>query len=64
MARGFEDMEKDIITRDSLTASKATKSMFLQVLAHKQWVPYTWDFQSAFFQGKLLDRLVVIVPLH
>ena len=62
VARGFEDSEKDNISRDSPVASNATQRLVLQLLAEKQWIPQSYDFLSAFLQGKLLDRVVVIAP--
>lgn len=62
VARGFEDSEKENISRDSPVASNATQRMVLQLLAEKQWIPQSFDFLSAFLQGKLLDRIVVIAP--
>lgn len=62
VARGFEDLEKDVISRDSPTASNASQRLVLQVLAQNQWVPQSWDFLSAFLQGKWLDRSVIIAP--
>lgn len=62
VARGFEDLEKDVISRDSPTASNASQRLVLQVLAQKQWIPQSWDFLSAFLQGKWLDRSVIIAP--
>lgn len=62
VARGFEALEKENITRDSPTTPNATQRYFLQVLAQKQCIPHTRDFISAFLQGMLLDRLVVLAP--
>lgn len=62
VARGFEDVEKENISRDSPVASNATQRLVLQILAKQQWVPQSYDFMSAFLQGKLLDRIVVIAP--
>jgi hypothetical protein len=66
VARGFEDLEKRNISRYSPTASNATRSLVLQILAEKQRVPRTWDFLPAFLQEsfwtarlQLLHRLVM-----
>jgi hypothetical protein len=48
VARSFEDLEKENISRYSPTASNATQSLVLQILAEKQRVPRTWDFLPAF----------------
>lgn len=62
VARGFEDSEKENISRDSPVASNATQRLVLQLLAEKQWIPQSFDFLSAFLQGKLLERIVAIAP--
>jgi Reverse transcriptase (RNA-dependent DNA polymerase) len=31
-------------------------------LAEKQWIPNSWDFTTAFLQGKSLIREVFVVP--
>lgn len=61
-ARDFEDSEKKNISRDSPVSSNSTLRIVLQILAEKQWILQSYDFLSASFQGKLLDRLVFIPP--
>jgi hypothetical protein len=52
VARGFEDDERDRVTRDSPTAANSSQRLVLQVLAERQWIPTSWDFETAFLQGK------------
>lgn len=62
VARGFEDLGKATATSDAPTASAAAQRLVLAALAEKQWEPETWDFKTAFLQGKDLKRDVWIVP--
>jgi Reverse transcriptase (RNA-dependent DNA polymerase) len=62
VARGYEDREKDRITSDSPVASTAAQRLVLALLAEKQWIPNSWDFSTAFLQGKSLTRDVFVVP--
>jgi hypothetical protein len=48
VARRFEDDEKHRDTTDSPTAASASQRLVLQVLAEKQWVPPSRDFETAF----------------
>jgi hypothetical protein len=60
VARGFEDDERDKVTRDSPTAANSSQRLVLQVLAERQWTPTSWDFETAFLQGKPIERAVYI----
>jgi hypothetical protein len=60
VARGFEDDEKANVTRDSPTAENSSQRMVLQILAEKQCIPTSWDFETAFLQGKTISRSVYI----
>jgi Reverse transcriptase (RNA-dependent DNA polymerase) len=62
VARGYEDKDKERVSSDSLVASSAAQSLVLAVLAEKQWIPNSWDFTTAFLQGKSLTRDVFVVP--
>lgn len=64
VARCFEDMEKDIITRDSPVASNASQRLVVQACVESQFRIHSWDFQTAFLQGKLMsrDNSVYIMP--
>jgi hypothetical protein len=67
VARGFEDDEKARVTRDAPTASKSSQRLVLQALVKKQWLPSSWDFETAFLQERELEREVFIAaptPLH
>jgi Reverse transcriptase (RNA-dependent DNA polymerase) len=60
VARGFEDDEKRNVTRDSPTAATSSQRLVLQVLVENQWLPTSWDFETAFLQGKPIEREVYI----
>jgi Reverse transcriptase (RNA-dependent DNA polymerase) len=60
VAHGFEDNEKKNVTRDSPTASNSSHRKVVQVLAENQWEPTSWDFETAFLQGKPIERDVFI----
>jgi hypothetical protein len=62
VARGYEDKEKNRVSSDSPVASSAAQRLILALLAEKQWIPNSWDFTTAFSQGKSLTRDVFIVP--
>jgi Reverse transcriptase (RNA-dependent DNA polymerase) len=62
VARGYEDKEKDRVSSDSPVASSAAQRLVLALLAEEQWIPNTWDFTTAFLQGKSLTRDVFVVP--
>jgi Reverse transcriptase (RNA-dependent DNA polymerase) len=62
VARGYEDKEKDRVSSDSPVASSAAQRLVLALLAEKQWIPSSWEFTTAFLQGKSLTRDVFVVP--
>jgi Reverse transcriptase (RNA-dependent DNA polymerase) len=62
VARGNQDKEKDRVSSDSPVASSAAQRLVLALLAEKQWIPNSWDFTTAFLQGKSLTRDVFVVP--
>jgi Reverse transcriptase (RNA-dependent DNA polymerase) len=62
VARGYEDKEKDRVSSDSPVASSAAQRLVLAILAEKQWIPNSWDFTTAFLQGKSLTRDDFVVP--
>jgi hypothetical protein len=62
VARGYEDKEKDRVSSDSPVDSSAAQCLVLDLLAEKQWIPNSWDFTTAFLQGKFLTRDVFVVP--
>jgi hypothetical protein len=62
VARGYEDKEKDRVSSDSPVASFAAQRPVLALLAEKQSIPNSWDFTTAFLQGKSLTRDVFVVP--
>jgi Reverse transcriptase (RNA-dependent DNA polymerase) len=62
VARGFEDKERHHVTRDSPTASASSQRLILQALVERQWRPTSWDFETAFLQGNLIQRDIYLVP--
>jgi Reverse transcriptase (RNA-dependent DNA polymerase) len=62
VARGYEDKEKYRVSSEFPVASSAAQRLFLALLAEKQWIPNSWDFSTAFLQGKSLTRDVFVVP--
>jgi Reverse transcriptase (RNA-dependent DNA polymerase) len=62
VARGFEDRERENVTRDSPTASTSSQRLVLQALVERQWRPTSWDFETAFLQGNLIQRDVYLRP--
>jgi Reverse transcriptase (RNA-dependent DNA polymerase) len=62
VARGFEDVERNSVTRDSPTASSGAQRLVLQALVEHQWLPTSWDFETAFLQGNALRRDVYLKP--
>jgi Reverse transcriptase (RNA-dependent DNA polymerase) len=62
VALGYEDKEKGRVSPDSPVASSAAQRLVLALLAEKQWIPNSWDFTTAFLQGKFLTRDVFVVP--
>jgi Reverse transcriptase (RNA-dependent DNA polymerase) len=61
VARGYEDKEKDRVSSYFPVASSAAQRLFLALLAERQWIPNSWDFTTAFSQGKSLTRDVFVV---
>jgi Reverse transcriptase (RNA-dependent DNA polymerase) len=59
VARGYEDKEKSRVSFDSPVASSAAQRLFLALLAEKHCIPNSWDFTTAFLQGKSLTRDVL-----
>jgi hypothetical protein len=62
VARGYEDKEKDRVSSDSSVASSAAQRLVLALLAEEQWIPNSWDFTTAFLQGKSQTRDACVVP--
>jgi Reverse transcriptase (RNA-dependent DNA polymerase) len=60
VTRGYEDKEKDRVSPDSPVASSAAQRLVLALLAEKQWIPNSWDFTTAFLQGKSLTRDIFV----
>jgi hypothetical protein len=49
------------VSSDSPVASSAAQRLVLALLAEKQWIPNSWDFTTAFLQGKFLTRDLFVV---
>jgi Reverse transcriptase (RNA-dependent DNA polymerase) len=62
VAGGYEDKENDSVASNFPVAPSAAQPLFLALLAEKQWIPNSWDFTTAFLQGKSLTRDVFVVP--
>jgi Reverse transcriptase (RNA-dependent DNA polymerase) len=61
VARGYEDKEKDRVSSDTPVASSAAQRLVLALLAEKQWILNSWDFTTAFLQGRFLTRDAFVV---
>ena len=59
-ARGFEELEK--VASDSPTIDKCNVRIVLAICASENWILETSDVKSAFLQGDILDRDVIIKP--
>ena len=59
-ARGFEELEK--VASDSPTIDKCNVRIVLAICASEKWILETSDVKSAFLQGHVLDRDVIIKP--
>ena len=62
VARGFEEIEKDNIQKDSPTCGSDSLRVVLAVLAQKRWNPHSIDIKTAFLQGSDISREVFIKP--
>jgi Reverse transcriptase (RNA-dependent DNA polymerase) len=50
------------VSSDSPVVSSESQHLVLALLTEKQWIPNSWDFTTAFLQGKSLTRDVFVVP--
>ena len=62
VARGFEDLDKDIVNKNSPTCDKQALRVVLSVIAQRNWKINTIDIKTAFLQGEKLEREVYILP--
>ena len=60
IARGFEEIEKDNIRKDSPTRYKE----ILSIIVSFEWKIYSLDIKSAFLQGQPISRNVFFNPQH
>jgi Reverse transcriptase (RNA-dependent DNA polymerase) len=64
VAWGYVDKEKGRVSSDPPVASSAAHRLVLALLAEKQWIPNSWDFTTAFLQGKsLTSDVFVVLPI-
>ncbi len=61
VARGYEDMQS--YPKDSPTVSKSTVRLILAIAASERWPIKTTDVESAFLQGREMDRNVYMTTL-
>lgn len=52
VARGFEEVDKHVIRKDSPTCSKENMRLILIIAATNHWKIKSLDIRSAFLQGK------------
>jgi hypothetical protein len=50
------------VSSDSPVASSAAQRLVLTLLAEKQWIPNSWDFTTAFLQGKFVPPDDFVLP--
>lgn len=62
VARGFEELDKDNIPKDSPTCSTEALRLVLSVFAIKHWKPHSIDIKTAFLQGSELTRDLYLRP--
>lgn len=62
VARGFEDSERDEISKDSPTCSKEALRLILAIIAQKRWKPRSMDIKTAFLQGLPMTRDIYLKP--
>ncbi len=62
VARGFEDLERNSVQKDSPTCAKESLRMLLAITAQRSWEIKSMDIKTAFLQGSNLTRNVFIKP--
>lgn len=62
VARGFEEINKDDIPKDSPTCGSDSLRVVLAVIAPKKWNVHTMDIKTAFLQGSEIKRDIYIKP--
>ena len=55
VVRGFEEIGKDDIPKDSPTCANKSLKTILSIFAQKNWVPYSMDIKTAFLQGQEIE---------
>ena len=62
VVRGFEEIGKDDIPKDSPTCANESLKTILSIFAQKNWVPYSMDIKTAFLQGQEIERDIFVKP--
>ena len=62
VARGFEEIGKEDMQKDSPTCTNESLKVILSVFAQRKWTPCSMDIKIAFLQGKEIDRDIFIRP--
>ena len=52
VVRGFEEIGKDDIPKDSPTCANKSLKTILTIFTQKNWVPHSTDIKTAFLQGR------------
>ena len=62
VARGFEEINRDDIPKDSPTCGTDSLRLVLAVIAQRGWRTRTMDIKTAFLQGAEIDRKIFVKP--
>lgn len=62
VARGFEEIDKENLPKDSPTCGSDSLRLVLAVLAQRQWQTHTMDIKTAFLQGAEIEREIFVKP--
>ena len=62
VVRGFEEIGKDDIPKDSRTCANESLKTIFSISAQKNWVPYSMDIKTAFLQGSEIERDIFVKP--
>jgi hypothetical protein len=62
VARGFEEIRRDDLQKDSPTCGSDSLRLILTIMAQRQWQIHTMDIKTAFLQGSEIDREIYVRP--
>ena len=62
VARGFEEINRDDIPKDSPTCGTDSLRLVLAILAQRGWKTRTMDIKTAFLQGAEIERKIFVKP--